>query len=60
MLNEPTVTMGGLNGTIDLPPKPRKPEQKQIDAWRWGALLVTLGWVAFITFVLYSTLGGKP
>lgn len=63
MLDEPTVTMGGLNGSIDTwspPPERRKPKQEQIDSWRWGALIVTVGWVVFITYVLYSTFGGKP
>lgn len=59
-LDEPT--MGGLNGSIDMQPRREQQErnQEQVDAWRWGLVIVAVLVVAYAAFMWYSIFGGKP
>lgn len=33
----------------------KEKQERQIDAWRWGMVLTTVGWAVFIVFMTYST-----
>jgi hypothetical protein len=63
VLDEPTVTMGGLNGSIDLPPRTKirqKPDLYAVDWWRRGAIFATVLWVLLIAMLAALYFGGKP